>query len=130
MVQQSIDYKFWEYSLGNSKMDLPNRDKQLTVAVKNTTLRDLQNDNKKMVPTSVGSSSLLKDKDAGTDPSTASGTSRPSTDYPVNHHLQQSPGNNAANGPLVYVRRKPEGELGKSTAFENLTINGCYPHSR
>ena len=54
MIQQSIASKFCEYSLGNCKMDLPNRDKQLTVAVKKTALRDLQNDNKIMVPTSVG----------------------------------------------------------------------------
>jgi hypothetical protein len=130
MVQQGIDTKFCEYNLGDSKMDLPNGDKQLVVAVKKTPLRDLQNDNKNMVPTSVGSSSFLKDKDPGTDSNRVSGTKRPSSDYPVAHHLQQSPGNNAANGhPLVYVRRKSEGEMSKSTAFEN-TSNGCCPHSR
>jgi hypothetical protein len=53
MVQQGIDTKFGEYNLGDSKMDLPNGDKQLVVAVKKTPLRDLQNDNKNMVPTSV-----------------------------------------------------------------------------
>lgn len=111
-------------------MDLPNRDKQLTAAVKKTALRDLQNDNKNMMPTSVGSSSFLKDKDPCTDSNRSSGTKRPSSDYPVNHHVQQSPGNNAANGHLVYVRRKSEAELGKSTAFENPSINGCCTHSR
>ncbi|XP_012571971.1 uncharacterized protein [Cicer arietinum] len=92
----------------------------------------MQNDNKKMVPTSVGSSSFLKDKDpgTGTDSNKASGTKRPSSDSPVNHHLQQSPGNNAANGHLVYVRRKSEGEMSKSTGFENTSINSCCPHSR
>ncbi|XP_020237685.1 uncharacterized protein LOC109816929 isoform X1 [Cajanus cajan] len=111
-------------------MDLPNRDKQLTVAVKKTALRDLQNDNKMIVPTSVGSSSFLKDKDPGTDSNRVSGTKRPLSDYPVNHHLQQSPSNNAANGHLVYVRRKSEAELGKGTAFENPSINAFCPHSR
>ncbi|TKY75537.1 hypothetical protein E2542_SST04305 [Spatholobus suberectus] len=130
MIQQGIDSKFCEYSLGNCKMDLTNRDKQLTVAVKKTALRDLQNDNKIMVPTSVGSSSFLKDKDPGTDSNRVSGTKRPLSDYPVNNHLQQSPSNNAANGHLVYVRRKSETELGKGTAFENPSINAYCPHSR
>ena len=130
MIQQGIDSKFCEYSLGNCKMDLPNRDKQLTVAVKKTALRDLQNDNKIMVPTSVGSSSFLKDKDPGTDSNRVSGTKRPLSDYPLNHQLQQSPSNNAANGHLVYVRRKSEAELSKGTAFENPSIDAYCPHSR
>ena len=108
-------------------MDLPNCDKQLNVGVKKTALRDLQNDNKIMIP-SFGSSSFLKDKDPGTDSNRVSGTKRPSSDFPVNHLLQQSPGNNAANGHLVYVRRKSEAELGKSAACENPSINACCPH--
>jgi len=111
-------------------MDLPNRDKQQTVAVKKTALRDLQNDNKSMVPTSVGSPSFLKDKDPATDSNRVSGTKRPSSEYPVNQNLQQSPGNNAANGHLVYVRRKSETELGKGTAFENPSINAYCSHSK
>lgn len=130
MIQQSIASKFCEYSLGNCKMDLPNRDKQLTVAVKKTALRDLQNDNKIMVPTSVGSSSFLKDKDPGTDSNRVSGTKRPLSDYPLNHQLQQSPSNNAANGHLVYVRRKSEAELSKGIAYENPSINAYCSHSR
>lgn len=109
-------------------MDLPNRDKQPTVDVKKTASRDLQNDNKIMALTSVGSSSVLKDKDPDTDSNRISGTKRPLSDYPVNHHLQQSPGNSTANGHLVYVRRKSEAELGKCAAFENPTNNAfCQP---
>lgn len=130
MIQQGIDSKFSEYGIGNSKMNFPNHDKQLTVAVKKTALRDLQNDNKMMMPTSVGSSSFLKDKDPATDSNRVCGTKRPSSDNPVNHHLQQSPGSNAANGHLVYVRRKSEADLGKSTACENPNINAYCPHSR
>ncbi|KAK7305491.1 hypothetical protein VNO77_43397 [Canavalia gladiata] len=111
-------------------MDLHNRDKQLTVAAKKTALRDLQNDNKIMVPAAVAGSSFLKDKDPGSDSNRISGTKRPSSDYAVNHHLQQSPSNNAANGHLVYVRRKSEAELGKSTAFENPSTNGYGSLSR
>ncbi|KAK7247642.1 hypothetical protein RIF29_42530 [Crotalaria pallida] len=116
--------------LGNSKMDLPNRDKQQTIAVKKTALRDLQNDNKMTAPTSVGSSSFLKDKDLPTDSNRVLGIKRSLSDYPVNHHLQQPLGNNAANGPLVYVRRKSEAELVKSTACENSNINAYCTHSR
>lgn len=130
MIQQGIDSKFCEYSLGNCKMDLPNCDKQLAVAVKKTALRDLQNDNKIIVPTSVGSLSILKDKDPGTDSKRVSGTKRPLSDNPVNHHLQQSQSNSAANGHLVYVRRKSEAELIKGTACENPSINAYCPHSR
>jgi len=111
-------------------MDLPNRDNQQSVAVKKTALRDLQNDNKIMVPTSVGSSSLLKDKDPGTESNRVSGTKRPFSDQPVNQNLQQSPGNNAANGHLVYVRRKSEAEIGKGTAFENPSVNAYCSHSK
>ncbi|BAT88662.1 uncharacterized protein HKW66_Vig0079750 [Vigna angularis] len=111
-------------------MDLPNRDKSQSVSVKKTALRDLQNDNKIMVPTSVGSSSFLKDKDPGTDSNRVSGTKRPLSDHPVNQNLQQSPGNNFANGHLVYVRRKSETELGKGTAFENSSVNAYCSHSK
>ncbi|CAJ1972938.1 unnamed protein product [Sphenostylis stenocarpa] len=131
MIQEGgINSKFCDYSLGNCKMDLSNRDKQLHVAVKKTALRDLQNDNKIMVPTSTGSSSVLKDKDPGTDSNKVSGTKRPLSDYAVNQHLQQSPGNNSANGHLVYVRRKSEAELGKGTAFENPSISAYCSHSK
>ncbi|KAI4297865.1 hypothetical protein L6164_037726 [Bauhinia variegata] len=129
MVQQSIDSKLSEYGLGNNKMDLPNRDKQVPPPVKKTALRDLQNDNKIMVPTSIGSSSFLKDKSPNADSNRVSGTKRPTSEYAVSHHLHQSPGNNAANGHLVYVRRKSEAELGKSSAGDNVSIN-VYPHSR
>ncbi|KAF7841633.1 Protein LIN52 [Senna tora] len=123
MVQPSVDSKLSEHDPGNSKMDLPNCDKQLTAPVKKTALRDLQNDNKLTVPASMGSSSFLKDKGRCTDSNRISGTKRPSSESPVNLHLQQSPGNNAANGHLVYVRRKSEAELGKSTACENPSVS-------
>ncbi|XP_058785744.1 uncharacterized protein LOC131660516 [Vicia villosa] len=102
MLQQSIDSKFCDYNQGNSKMDLPN------AAANNTSLTHL-------LPTSdIGTSSFLKEDK---DPATNSNT--PSSDHP----LQQSPPNNAANGHLVYVRRKSEGEMPKNTPFENTTVN-------
>lgn len=44
MVQQTIDYSFSEYVMGNIESDLPNHDKQLPVAVKKSGLRDLHNE--------------------------------------------------------------------------------------
>lgn len=110
-------------------MDLPNCHKKLPVAVKKTALRVLQNDNI-MVPTSIGSSSISKDKGPATDPNRASGTKRSSSENPMNHHDQQSPGNNAANGHLVYVRRKSDAEFGKRSACENPSANAYRSHSR
>lgn len=129
MVQKSVDSKLSEHGPGNSKLDLPHCDKQPAVTVKKTALRDLQNDNKVTVPASIGSSSFLKDKSRCTESNRVSGTKRASSEYPVNHHLQQSPGNNAGNGHLVYVRRKSEAELGKSTAYENPSSSAYCPIS-
>ncbi|KAI4350219.1 hypothetical protein L6164_004692 [Bauhinia variegata] len=112
-------------------MDLPNCAKQVPVAVKKTALRDLQNDNKIMVPTSIVSSSFSKDKGPNTDSNRVSGTKRPASEYAVSHHLLESPGNNAAtNGHLVYVRRKSEAELGKSSTCDGISITAYCPHSR
>ncbi|XLU98718.1 hypothetical protein S245_013058 [Arachis hypogaea] len=115
-------FQFCEYGLSNSKMDLPNCDNQLDVAVRKTSLRDLQSDDKMKKLTFV-SSSLLKDKDVGPDSNNVFGSKRLLPHFSVNHLIQQSIGNNAANGHLLYARRKSEAELGKSIACENPSIN-------
>ncbi|MED6106747.1 hypothetical protein PIB30_007408 [Stylosanthes scabra] len=126
MIPQSI-YSNFVSMLRDSEMDLPNCDNQLNVSVRKTALRDLHNDNKITMPSFV-SSSLLKDKDVGPHSNRVSGSKRPSPDFPVNHLIQQSTGNNVANGHLVYVRRKSEAELGKSSACENPSINAYCRH--
>ncbi|KAL4380175.1 hypothetical protein AHAS_Ahas04G0007200 [Arachis hypogaea] len=107
--------------------DCTGQQEMLEVSIRKTALRDLQSDNKMTKPTFV-SSSLLKDRDAGPDSNSVSGSKRLLPDFPVNHLIQQSTGNNAANGHLVYVRRKSEAELGKSTACENPSINAYCQH--
>ncbi|KAM3695822.1 hypothetical protein ACJW31_07G163400 [Castanea mollissima] len=82
MVQQTIESKFSEYGMANSENDLPTRDKQLPVSVKKTVLRDLQNDNRIMVPNSIGNSPLLKDKSPVSDATKASGAKRASPEHP------------------------------------------------
>ncbi|KAL4381422.1 hypothetical protein AHAS_Ahas04G0131900 [Arachis hypogaea] len=103
-------------------MDLPNCDNQLDVAVRKTSLRDLQSDDKMKKLTFV-SCSLLKDKDVGPDSNNVFGSKRLLPHFSVNHLIQQSIGNNAANGHLLYAHRKSEAELGKSIACENPSIN-------
>ncbi|EXC31548.1 hypothetical protein L484_006580 [Morus notabilis] len=123
MVQQTIDSKFSEYGMGNSETDLPTGDKQLPVAIKKTVLRDLQNNNIITVPNSNGNSPLLKDRGPITDTTKLSGTKRASPECPESPSQHYSPNNNSPNGHLVYVRRKSEAELGKSSTCDSANIN-------
>ncbi|XP_028792188.1 uncharacterized protein LOC114755840 [Neltuma alba] len=127
MAQQSVDSKT-EPGPGSSKTGLPG-DKLLTATVKKTALRELPNDNRVTVSASIGGSSILKEKGRCTDSNRVSGTKRPSSEFPMNHNHPQSPGNNAGNGHLVYVRRKAEADLGKSTACGNPSSSAYSPIS-
>ncbi|KAE8698772.1 Ubiquitin family protein isoform 1 [Hibiscus syriacus] len=117
MVQQMIDSKFSEFGLVNPVNNSPACDKQCPVGAKKTPLRDLQNENR-VVPDSTGSSPFSKDRGICIDPIKVSGTKRASPECPLSPSQCQSPSNTAANGPLVYVRRKCETELAKSSAFD------------
>nr|XP_023901006.1 uncharacterized protein LOC112012862 [Quercus suber]XP_023901007.1 uncharacterized protein LOC112012862 [Quercus suber]POE50082.1 hypothetical protein CFP56_60604 [Quercus suber] len=127
MVQQTIESKFSEYGMGNSENDLPTHDKQLPVSVKKTVLRDLQNDNRIMVPNSIGNSPLLKDKSPVSDATKASGAKRASPEHPVS---PPHPHSQSSNGHLVYVRRKSEAESGKSSTCDSTNITADCPQSR
>ncbi|XVF00763.1 hypothetical protein REPUB_Repub04eG0029600 [Reevesia pubescens] len=125
MVQQTIDSKFSEYGLRNPENNSSTFDKQAQVGgAKKTPLRDLQNENR-IVPNSTGSSPFSKDRGPIIDPIKVSGTKRPSPECPVSPSHCQSPSNSAANGHLVYVRRKSEAELGKSSAFDCTSTSNC-----
>ncbi|EOX97448.1 hypothetical protein QUC31_015682 [Theobroma cacao] len=124
MVQQRIDSKFSEYGLRNPENNSPTCDKQPPVGAKKTPLRDLQNENR-IVPNSTGSSPFSKDRGPVIDPIKFSGTKRPSPECPVSPSHCQSRSNSAASGHLVYVRRKSEAELGKSSAFDGTSISNC-----
>lgn len=127
MVQHTIESKFSEYGMGNSENDLPTRDKQLPVSVKKTVLRDLQNDNRIMVPNSIGNSPLLKDKSPVSDATKASGAKRASPEHPVS---PPHPHSQSSNGHLVYVRRKSEAELSKSSTCDSTSVTADCPQSR
>lgn len=130
MVQQTIDSKFSEYGMGSTENDLPTRDKQLSVAVKKAALRDLQNDNRIMMPNSTENSPPLKDRNPISDSLEVSGAKKPSLECPESPPLYQSPSSYAANGHLVYVRRKSEAELGKSSTGDITSINAECLQSR
>ncbi|GAV60130.1 hypothetical protein CFOL_v3_03661 [Cephalotus follicularis] len=130
MVQQSIDSKFSTYGLGNTETNMPSCDKQLPVAMKKTVLRDVQNENRIMVPNSVGTSLCSKNRSPILDPINLSGIKRPSTECPASPPCHPSTCNYAANGHLVYVRRKSEAELGKSSTSDRTSDDADCPQSK
>lgn len=132
MVRQIIDSNFNKHGLPNTGTGLPNHDKQvlLVVTSKKIVLRDVQNESRMTVPKSVGSSLFSDENGPQVDVLKLSGTKRPAPEYlgsPPHHH---SPTSNAANGNLVYVRRRPELELAKSGIFNNTSNDACYPQAR
>ncbi|GMI87991.1 hypothetical protein HRI_002468400 [Hibiscus trionum] len=124
MVQQMLDSKFSEFGLLNSENNSPTCDKQRPVGAKKTPLRDVQNENR-IVPNSTGSSPFSKDRGLCIDPIKVSGSKRASPECPLSPSQCQSPSNTASNGHLVYVRRKCEAELAKSSAFECTDASNC-----
>ncbi|CAL5402346.1 unnamed protein product [Camellia sinensis] len=132
MVQQTIDSKFSGYGIPNTETGLANQDKQLPLPVtaKKMALRDLQNENRIAVPKSLGSSLFPKESGPTIKAVKASGTKRPAPECLVSAPQHQSPTSNAANGHLVYVRRRPEVELAKSSIFDNTNSNAYCPQAR
>ncbi|KAK8582600.1 hypothetical protein V6N13_069374 [Hibiscus sabdariffa] len=124
MFQQTRDPKFSEFGLLNPENNSPACDKQCSVGAKKTPLRDLQNQNR-IVPNSTGSSPFSKDREPCVDPIKVSGTKRASPECALSPSQCQSPSNTAANRHLVYVRRKCEAELGKSSAFDCIGTSNC-----
>lgn len=124
-----VDSKFTEHAQSNTETGFPKHDTQLSASApanKTTILRDLQNANQNMVPKYVGSSPFPTE----TGSIKVSGTKRPTPECPVSSPHQQSPTNTAVNGRLVYVRRKPEAELGKSSTSGNTSNNTECPQPR
>ncbi|KAF5745810.1 hypothetical protein HS088_TW07G01404 [Tripterygium wilfordii] len=130
MVQQKADSKFSEYGLGSTETNLPTHDKQFPVAVKKTPLKDLQNDNRITVAGLVGNPALLKDRGPIVDNVKVSSSKRSSYKCPVSPPFPQPAASNVASGQLVYARRKPEAELGKSNACDALSNDAYCPHAK
>lgn len=127
MVQQTVDSKFNEYGLANSETNLATCDKQQPVALKKKALRELHNENRIVVPKSNGNSPYSKDRVPIIDAMKVSGSKRPLHEFPVS----PSRDGNAANGHLVYVRRKFEADLGKTSTSDSTNISAAdCTHSR
>ncbi|KAH9608953.1 hypothetical protein KSS87_008829 [Heliosperma pusillum] len=124
MAQQKVDSKVSEVALGNEEPVLCTQDKQLPVPLKKIPLRDLQSENNIVMQKGPGNPIVLKEA-VITGPPKVSGTKRPS-DAQMNPH-QQSPNNSGANGRLVYVRRKADGEAGKIGNCEVIADNTQSP---
>lgn len=128
MVQKSIDSKFSEYGHGNSGKDVPSHEKQLQISSKKTALRDLQNDNRVTASNCSGSSPLLKESGPNSDFIKVSGNKRASPVRPASPPHFHSSTSNAANGHLVYVRRKSDADIGKNSHCDNTVIKADYPN--
>lgn len=115
MVQQTKDSMFCEYSLENTETGLLNTTKQLSTSLseKKTVLRDLQNENGNSVPKSSHTSA---DKSESFKTSFPKRSAAESLTTPLQ---LQYPMSNAGNGHLVYVRRKPDTEPGRSITCDN-----------
>lgn len=127
MVQKSIDSKFSEYGHGNSGKDVPH-EKQLQISAKKTALRDLQNENRVTASNCTGSFPLLKEGGPGSDFIKVSANKRPSTVCPTSPPHLHSSTSNAANGHLVYVRRKSDADIGKNSPGDSTSIKADYPN--
>ncbi|XP_030450786.2 uncharacterized protein LOC115672924 [Syzygium oleosum] len=125
MGQQASDQKYFtEQGQGRSEYDLASGNKPLPLVAKKTALRELQNENRVLVPKSNGSS--LKNKVPTVDAVKVSGAKRPSSELLANLPCNQTSPSTAANNHLVYVRRKSDAELGKSGICESTSGGaGC-----
>ncbi|XP_057496367.1 uncharacterized protein LOC130781247 [Actinidia eriantha] len=123
MVQQMIDSKFSGYGLANAETGLVNQDKQLTLPAteKKAALQDLQSENIITVPKSIGSSLFPKESGPTMEAVMACGSKRPAPECLVSTTHLQSLTSNASNKNLVYVRRRPEAELAKSSVCNNIS---------
>ena len=124
-----IDSKFGEYGKSVTGTGLATCDNQPLAPMKKTALRDLQNENRTVLPKPLENSPALKDAEATKNVIALLGVKRPIPDRPISPSRPQSLSNHGANGHLVYVRRKPEAEPGKNSAHDN-DHSAPYPESR
>lgn len=126
MAQPTLDSKSTEPQEGNRESDLPCGEKQLPIAAKKTALRELQNENRVIAPSSIKSLSSLKDPIPTSYPNKVAGTKRlpppPSSELSVSPLRNLSPCSNYANSQFVYVRRKSETETARGGTGDQINI--------
>lgn len=124
-----IDSKFGEFGKSITGTGLATCDKQPLIPVKKTALRDLQNENRTVLPKPLENSPASKDAEATKNVITLLGVKRPIPDRPISPSRPQPLSSHGANGHLVYVRRKSEAEPVKNSAHDN-DHSAFYPESR
>ncbi|KAI3965741.1 hypothetical protein MKX01_010698 [Papaver californicum] len=105
--------------LDDAGTGFPVGDKQQPIAAKKIALRDLQNDNRILVPKSLTANPFVKDPRPTSDATKVSGIKRPTPERPTSPVCHLSP--NSANGTFVYIRRKSDQEVAKGNNCENDT---------
>ncbi|KAL0365748.1 UNVERIFIED_CONTAM: hypothetical protein Sangu_0672400 [Sesamum angustifolium] len=113
MVQQTKESSFTEYGLCHADSGLSNSDKQLSVSMAAKTPEDSRNENLMTVSKSIFSPLLMEDRACVGEVVRVSGTKRP-----IPECLQNPAKSNAGSAHIVYVRRKPEPDLSKSSACD------------
>ncbi|XP_022948063.1 uncharacterized protein LOC111451757 [Cucurbita moschata] len=121
MVQKSIDSK-----LSNSGKESPAHEKQLQISAKKTALRDLQNDNRVVASNCTGSSPLLKERGPSSDFIKVSGNNKPSPVFTTSPPRLVSSTSNTTTGHLVYIRRKSDADIAKSSPCDSSSIKADY----
>ncbi|XP_055815441.1 uncharacterized protein LOC129885254 [Solanum dulcamara] len=120
MGQQTVDSKSSDHGQTNSKSGLPKHDKQLSVPVDivGPALQDSQSENMVAASKSIESPLFPEANTMANKDSNITGSKRPTPECLVNP-LNRCSTNNSGSGHLVYVRRRPEGELSKTAANNN-----------
>lgn len=120
MGQHTVDSKSSDHGQTNAKSGLPKHDKQLLVPVTivGPTLQDSQGENMVAASKSIESTLFPEANNMANKVSNITGSKRPTPECLVNP-LNRCSTNNSGSGHLVYVRRRPEGELSKTAANNN-----------
>lgn len=128
MGQQTVDSKSSDHGQTNAKSGLLKHDKQLSVpvAIMGPALQDSQSENMVAASKSIESPLFPQANNMANKVSNITGSKRPTPESLVNP-LNRCSTNNSGSGHLVYVRRKPEGELSKTAANNNQGGVTDYP---
>ncbi|MCD7464008.1 hypothetical protein HAX54_051906 [Datura stramonium] len=118
MGQQTVDSKSSDHGQTNAKSDFTQHDKQLSVpvAIMGPALQDSQSENMVAASKSIESPLFPQANNMASKVSNITGSK--GLQMP-SEPLSRCSTNNSGSGHLVYVRRKPEGELSKTAANNN-----------
>ncbi|XP_060168722.1 uncharacterized protein LOC132599392 isoform X2 [Lycium barbarum] len=127
MGQQTVDSKSSDHGQANAKSG-PKHDKQLLVpvAIMGPAIQDSRSESVVAASKSIESPLFPETNNMDNKVSNITGSKRPTPECLVNP-LSRCSTNNSGSGHLVYVRRRPEGELSKTAASNNQSGVTDYP---